>query len=66
MGALPQAAIWLRRTLIALHPQARDRLTGEVITLKKVRIDEQDHGLSGAAIREISLLKDLQHPNIVK
>ncbi|KAK9828503.1 hypothetical protein WJX72_000424 [[Myrmecia] bisecta] len=45
--------------------KARDRLTGEVITLKKLRLDREDEGVPGTAIREVSLLKELQHENIV-
>ena len=46
--------------------QARDRLTGEVITLKKLKMDREDEGVPGNAIREIALLKELHHPNIVR
>ena len=47
-------------------PQARDRLTGDVITLKKLKMEREEEGVPGNAIREIALLKELQHPNIVR
>lgn len=45
--------------------KARDRVTGEAIALKKIRLDCEDEGIPSTAIREISLLKELQHPNVV-
>jgi serine/threonine protein kinase len=45
--------------------KARDRNTGEVIALKKIRLEADDEGVPSTAIREISLLKELPHPNIV-
>lgn len=46
--------------------KAKDRLTGEIVALKKIRLEAEDEGIPGTAIREISLLKELQHPNIVR
>mmetsp|Transcript_26943 Transcript_26943/g.84525 ORF Transcript_26943/g.84525 Transcript_26943/m.84525 type:complete len:326 (-) Transcript_26943:405-1382(-) len=46
--------------------KARDRVTNEIIALKKIRLDAEDEGIPSTAIREISLLKELQHPNIVR
>ena len=46
--------------------KAKDRVTGEVIALKKIRLEAEDEGIPSTAIREISLLKELQHPNIVR
>jgi cyclin-dependent kinase len=46
--------------------KARDRVTNEVIALKKIRLEAEDEGIPSTAIREISLLKELQHPNIVR
>jgi cyclin-dependent kinase len=45
--------------------KAKDRVTGEIIALKKIRLEAEDEGIPSTAIREISLLKELQHPNIV-
>jgi len=46
--------------------KARDRVTNEIIALKKIRLEAEDEGIPSTAIREISLLKELQHPNIVR
>ncbi len=46
--------------------QARDRLTGDVVTLKKLRLERKDEGIPSSAIREVSLLRELQHPHIVR
>ena len=35
--------------------------TGEIVALKKIRLEAEDEGIPGTAIREISLLKELQH-----
>eukprot|EP00824_Muranothrix_gubernata_P019246 TRINITY_DN38838_c0_g1_i1.p1 TRINITY_DN38838_c0_g1~~TRINITY_DN38838_c0_g1_i1.p1 ORF type:complete len:322 (-),score=80.93 TRINITY_DN38838_c0_g1_i1:82-990(-) len=46
--------------------KARDRETQEIIALKKIRLEAEDEGVPSTAIREISLLKELQHANIVR
>ncbi|KAF6167340.1 hypothetical protein GIB67_043201 [Kingdonia uniflora] len=46
--------------------KARDRLTNETIALKKIRLEQEDEGVPSTAIREISLLKEMQHENIVR
>lgn len=46
--------------------KAKDRVTNEIIALKKIRLEAEDEGIPSTAIREISLLKQLQHPNIVR
>ncbi|EMS62695.1 Cyclin-dependent kinase A-1 [Triticum urartu] len=46
--------------------KARDRATNETIALKKIRLEQEDEGVPSTAIREISLLKEMQHGNIVK
>lgn len=45
--------------------KAKDRETGEIVALKVVRLDEDDEGVPSAALREICLLKELKHKNIV-
>lgn len=45
--------------------KARDRQTGQIVALKKIRLEKEDDGVPSTAIREISLLKGLRHPNIV-
>ena len=46
--------------------KARDRLTNKLVALKKIRLEHEDEGVPSTAIREISVLKELQHPNIVE
>lgn len=46
--------------------KATDRETGDVVALKKIRLDAEDEGIPSTAIREISLLRELKHPNIVR
>ena len=38
----------------------------QIIALKKVKIDHGDEGVPSTALREIALLKEVDHPNIVK
>lgn len=46
--------------------KAKDLVSGEIVALKKIRLDVPDEGIPSTAIREIALLKELQHPNIVR
>jgi serine/threonine protein kinase len=46
--------------------KAKHKASGEYVALKKIRLDTDDDGIPTAAIREISLLKQLQHQNIVR
>jgi hypothetical protein len=41
-------------------------VTNETIALKKIRLEQEDEGVPCTAIREISLLKEMQHENIVQ
>lgn len=41
-------------------------MTGEIVALKKIRLESEDEGIPGTALREIALLKELQHSNIVR
>lgn len=34
--------------------------------MKKIRLESEEEGIPSTAIREISILKELNHPNIVK
>jgi cyclin-dependent kinase 2 len=43
-----------------------NRHTNETIALKKIRLEQEDEGVPSTAIREISLLKEMQHRNIVR
>mgnify|MGYP003702334411 CR=1 FL=1 len=46
--------------------KARDRVTNETTALKKIRLEQEDEGVPSTAIREISLLKEMKHGNIVR
>jgi len=46
--------------------KAKNKETGEIVALKRIRLDSEDEGVPCTAIREISLLKELKHPNIVR
>jgi len=46
--------------------KAKDTKTGEIVALKKIRLQAEEEGIPSTAIREISLLKELQHKNIVR
>jgi len=45
--------------------KAKNRKTGKFVAMKKIRLENEEEGVPSTAIREISLLKELQHPNIV-
>ncbi|KAM6403480.1 LOW QUALITY PROTEIN: cyclin-dependent kinase 3-like [Rhynochetos jubatus] len=46
--------------------KALNKHTKELVALKKIRVDLETEGVPSTAIREISLLKELKHPNIVR
>nr|Q80YP0.3 RecName: Full=Cyclin-dependent kinase 3; AltName: Full=Cell division protein kinase 3 [Mus musculus] len=46
--------------------KARNKVTGQLVALKKIRLDLEAEGVPSTAVREISLLKELKHPNIIK
>jgi serine/threonine protein kinase len=45
--------------------KAVDMVTNEAVALKKIKLDSEAEGVPSTAIREISLLRELDHPNIV-
>ncbi|XP_059641472.1 cyclin-dependent kinase C-1-like isoform X2 [Cornus florida] len=45
---------------------AREIKTGEIVALKKIRMDNEKEGFPITAIREIKILKKLQHENVIK
>ena len=46
--------------------KAIDKETNEIVALKKIRLEHEDEGVPSTAIREISLLKEIDHPNVVR
>ena len=40
--------------------------TGEVAALKKIKLECEDEGVPGTTLREVSLLKELMHVNVVQ
>ena len=45
--------------------KARDKQTDEIVALKRIRLEVEDEGIPSTALREISLLRELTHENIV-
>ncbi|XP_060519798.1 cyclin-dependent-like kinase 5 isoform X1 [Cylas formicarius] len=46
--------------------KAKNRENHEIVALKRVRLDDDDEGVPSSALREICLLKELKHKNIVR
>ena len=46
--------------------KALNKETGETVAIKQIRLEKEDDGVPSTAIREISLLKNLKHPNVVE
>lgn len=46
--------------------KAIDKKTNDIIALKKIRLEYEDEGVPSTAIREISLLKEIDHPNVIR
>ncbi|VEL18243.1 unnamed protein product, partial [Protopolystoma xenopodis] len=69
---------WGERSVTAFEPlvqvgegayghvyKARDKITGDFKALKKVRLENEREGFPITAVREIKILRQLRHPNIV-
>ncbi|KIM27575.1 hypothetical protein M408DRAFT_330008 [Serendipita vermifera MAFF 305830] len=46
--------------------KGKDNRTGDIVAMKKIRLESEDEGVPSTAIREISLLKELNDDHIVK
>jgi cyclin-dependent kinase 2 len=47
--------------------KAKDLHLNKTVALKKIKLENDDEGVPSTAMREISILKELQpHPNIVR
>lgn len=45
--------------------KARDNQTDRIVALKKIKFDSEDDGVPSTALREISVLQDIRHSNVV-
>jgi cell division cycle 2-like len=45
--------------------RARDRETGDIVALKKLKLEEEKHGFPITALREINALMTCRHDNVV-
>ena len=45
--------------------KALDKISQQYVALKKVRLDNEGEGVPSTALREISTLRELDHPNII-
>ena len=46
--------------------KTEDTQTGKFVALKKIRLEVEDEGIPTTALREITLLSNLDHPNVVR
>eukprot|EP00999_Lentomonas_sp_LEN2_P002888 NODE_752_length_1220_cov_100.943275_g712_i0.p1 GENE.NODE_752_length_1220_cov_100.943275_g712_i0~~NODE_752_length_1220_cov_100.943275_g712_i0.p1 ORF type:complete len:308 (-),score=77.00 NODE_752_length_1220_cov_100.943275_g712_i0:192-1115(-) len=46
--------------------KAIDKQTNRTVALKKIRLETEEEGIPSTAIREISILRELQHRNVVR
>ncbi len=46
--------------------RARDKQTGDIVALKKLKLDEEKHGFPITALREINALMSCRHDNVVR
>lgn len=46
--------------------RARDKETGDIVALKKLKLDEEKHGFPITALREIGALMACRHENVVR
>jgi len=45
--------------------RARHTPSGTIVAMKKIRLEGEDEGIPPTSVREITLLKELKHPNVV-
>ena len=46
--------------------KAKDLLTGKTVAIKRIRSDHEEEGIPSSAVREMSALQELDHPNVMK
>uniref|UniRef100_A0A7E4V0M5 Protein kinase domain-containing protein n=1 Tax=Panagrellus redivivus TaxID=6233 RepID=A0A7E4V0M5_PANRE len=45
--------------------KGRNLVTGEMVAMKKIRLENDEEGIPSTALREVSMLRELKHQNIV-
>lgn len=45
--------------------KGKNKETGEIVAMKKIKLESDEEGIPTSAIREISVLKRMRHPNVV-
>lgn len=58
--------IFYKIFLIGITDRAKDKLNGNIVALKKVRMDVEKDGLPLSGLREIQVLMACRHENIVQ
>lgn len=61
-----EADQWITPGTYGVVYKGKDNRTGDIVAMKKIRLESEDEGVPSTAIREISLLKELQEDHIVK
>lgn len=61
-----EADQWITPGTYGVVYKGKDNRTGAIVAMKKIRLESEDEGVPSTAIREISLLKELQEDHIVK
>jgi serine/threonine protein kinase len=46
--------------------KAKHKQTGDIVAIKQIKLEKDDDGMPSTAVREISLLQNLKHGNIVE
>lgn len=46
--------------------KAQKKNSTEIIAIKKIKLDVDSEGIPSTALREISILKKMVHPNVVR
>ena len=46
--------------------KAIDKRNGQVVALKKIRLEQEQDGISQTSLREIAVLRELHHPNVIE
>lgn len=46
--------------------KVKDLQNNRIVALKKIRLENEDEGMPSTAMREIAILKELDHPNVVE